>query len=381
MKKHVLLATGLAVLSTSAFATKARMEALGQDTDRGSYYLEDSRSVFLNAATLNNVKNYVVTEWGTANNTNTDSTSAPQAEGGFFREMGSFAYGLYLNNGINSQNDVRRGGNGYANAVAMGDTNFVSQDNRLDLFFAGDMGVKWGARLGYASGKNKTTFEAKNSFLGLGFGMEMGDLAAYANIDLKDESEGATAAGDKWEADTALNIGLSYKVAGMTVFADYDTVGAKYTASGAAAVETSRNTITVGVGKVHEVSSTARINMDLAYVNEKSEDKSTATTEVTDSRLPLTIGFEADATSWLTLRGSVSQAVIINKTETKTTSTTEATNANTTNVAAGATLNFGKLKVDGTIGTTDISRAGTANETGVLSTDNLLTKVAVHYWF
>ena len=90
---------------------------------------------------------------------------------------------------------------------------------------------------------------------------------------------------------------------------------------------------------------------------------------------PLTLGFEADATSWLVLRGSVSQNVLINKTETKGVS--KGTQANQTSVNAGATLNFGKLKVDGSIG----NAAGTGNQTGVLKTDDLLTRVGVHYWF
>jgi len=55
MKKSVLVVAGLAVLSTSAFASKARMEALGQGS-ASSLYLSDSRSVFLNAASLNDTK-------------------------------------------------------------------------------------------------------------------------------------------------------------------------------------------------------------------------------------------------------------------------------------------------------------------------------------
>ena len=80
MKKHIAIAAGLAVLSTSAFATKARMNALGQGDDRGSFYIQDSRNVFRNASEVNNMTNYVVTEWGTASNT-ADSVTAPHAEG------------------------------------------------------------------------------------------------------------------------------------------------------------------------------------------------------------------------------------------------------------------------------------------------------------
>ena len=45
MKKHIVVAAGLAVLSTGAFATVARMSALNQ-TAQGSYYIQDERNAF-----------------------------------------------------------------------------------------------------------------------------------------------------------------------------------------------------------------------------------------------------------------------------------------------------------------------------------------------
>jgi len=53
MKKTLVIAS-LAVLSTSAFASKARMEALGQG--QVSRYIMDTRSVFLNPAMVNEQK-------------------------------------------------------------------------------------------------------------------------------------------------------------------------------------------------------------------------------------------------------------------------------------------------------------------------------------
>ncbi|ATH09026.1 hypothetical protein BIY24_14045 [Halobacteriovorax marinus] len=367
MKKQVLIATGLAVLSTSAFASKARLEALGQNDDRGSFYVEDSRNIFRNAAKVNTFKNYITTEWGDA--AATDSASTPQAEGGFFREMGSFNYGVYMGSDIDAQNSSR--------------TNYQVHDNGLDLFFGGDMGVQWGARVHYASGntENAGTFKKEHSNFGLGLGMMMGDIEGYANIILSDESKGGAAAADKFEAN-GLNLGVSYNLNGNKLFVDYDADGFDNTVSGAK-TEQSNTAITVGVGRIHEVSSTARLNMDLKFVSEKEETKTAAsTTEDKYTALPLTIGFEADATSWLTLRGSVSQNIIINNEETKTTTTNKNTKANTTDVTAGATLNFGKLKVDGSIGTTSHARnAATQTENGTLALDNVLTRVGVTYWF
>lgn len=367
MKKQILIATGLAVLSTSAFASKARLEALGQDSSKGSFYVEDSRNIFRNASKVNTFKNYITTEWGTANDSS-DSATDPHAEGGFFREMGSFNYGVYMGSEIDSQNTARTG-------------SYQAHDNALDLFFGGDMGVQWGARLHYAASKDEqtTTYAKEHDNFGLGLGMMMGDIEGYANMTLSDESKGGASAGDKFESN-ALNIGASYNLNGTKLFVDYDKSGYDNTV-GTTKTEVTETEITVGAGRIHEVSSTARLNMDVAYVSEKDETKTGGTTtETKGSKLPLTLGFEADATSWLVLRGSITQNVFINST--KNNAGKKLTNANTTNVSAGATLNFGKLKVDGSIGTTDSNRAAaTASETGTLALDNVLTRVGVTYWF
>ena len=82
MKKHITLALGLVVLSGSAFASKARLEALGQNAD-GSQFLSDSRNVFLNAAHLNYHKDFVTFEWGDTNqeaaSDDIDSAATPKA--------------------------------------------------------------------------------------------------------------------------------------------------------------------------------------------------------------------------------------------------------------------------------------------------------------
>ena len=93
MKKQIVLATIATLATSSAWATKARMNALGQGQDRGSFYIQDTRNVFRNAARINQTNNYIVTEWGTAGSAGT--ASAPNAEGGFFKNAGAFNYGVY----------------------------------------------------------------------------------------------------------------------------------------------------------------------------------------------------------------------------------------------------------------------------------------------
>lgn len=148
MKKHLLIA-GLAVLSTSAYATTTRLSALGQDTTRGSFFIDDNYNVFRNAAYVNMYKNYTVTEWGDEDgNTN---TAKENLEGGFFREMGAFAYGVYFNNESDTAEGLSQGGSSFIDSGER----FKRATNGLDVFFGGDMGLQWGARLHYASSTDK----------------------------------------------------------------------------------------------------------------------------------------------------------------------------------------------------------------------------------
>lgn len=400
MKKHLLIA-GLAVLSTGAYATTARLQALGQDTTRGSFFIDDNYNVFRNAAYVNMYKNYVVTEWGSTNGALV--AAQEQLEGGYFREMGAFAYGVYFNNESSTAEGIAQG----ANPITGTDDDafvvdeFATSNNAIDLFFGGDMGVQWGARINYQSSKDKQTeaaatsvgsaYDAEHSALGVSLGIMMGDLGAYANIGIKNEytgsATGATDANqntDKLEGSGSLNLGVNYKLGDMRVFADYAKGGQEYTDASQTAYkkEWEATTMNIGVGHTHEVSSTARVFTELKYYSKSTEVKNLAangeTRESKDTNLPLTIGFEADANSWLTVRGSVSQTLpFLDKdefTDSDTTNTNdENTNGSSTAFAAGATLNFGKLKIDGII--------GNGTNTDELNTDTLMSKLAVHYHF
>lgn len=392
MKKQIVLATIATLATGSVYATKARMNALGQQQDRGSFYVNDTRNVFRNAARVNQMNNYVVTEWGTAGAAGTEE--APNAEGGFFKNAGSLSYGVYLGSDITEQvttdgfaDDLA----GTSTADAYSEAGFQARSNDLDLFIGGDMGVEWGARIHYANAKTEQAApasEKKHSNLELGLGMVMGDLNAYINYVISDDYEVASANEDKLEADGTMNIGLGYNWMDFTFFADYDKVGYEYKNGTAPAAATSRSVLNVGAGYTKEISSTSRMFTDISYRNTKAEDESATAAnvrEVSRSELPLTVGFETDATSWLTLRGSISQNIFLNSQKVKVGSAAEVSSSinNTTNVNAGATLNFGKLMIDGMIGTNSTAgTAGTANDdAGVLDLDRLMTQVAVHYWF
>jgi hypothetical protein len=378
MKRNVLVIAGLAVLSTNAFASKARVEALNQDSVRGSEYISDSRNIFRNPAMLNSMSNYVITEWGVG--AAADSATSPRAEGGFFREAGAFNYGLYLGN---NQGQTR-------------DAGFLSQTNAMDLFFSGDMGVQWGAKLHYAAQQDETAaaFKKKNNAFGLGLGVASGAFDAYLDLTLADKSEGETAAGDEFKTKPSFIVGGSYAMGGNTFFASYESNKSEQKI-GTTTTTNKDSEISVGAGRTWDINPTAKVFTDAKIVIGTTENTFNTTSQVASNpklksqAMPVTIGMEAEATSWLTLRGSVTQNVILGSQEEDSNLITVAagtakkkTIANSTNVSAGATLNFGKLKVDGVIGTTGAARNGAAAaEEGVLATDNLLTRVGVTYMF
>jgi hypothetical protein len=370
MRKQTLVIAGLALLSTSAFASKARLDALNGYDGAGKYYISDDANVFRNAATINTHKNYVTTEWGTG--ASTETQAAPRAEGGFFKDGGALAYGLYLGN--NGQGDDTR------------NANFQKQDNALDLFLGGDAGLQWGAKVHYANAKvdpgTAGSVVKKNTAFGLGLGVVAGAAEGYANVDLSDKSSGALLATDQWKQKPTFTVGGSYNMSGYTFFGEL--ASGKVEQNYASAASTIKSTdARVGVGHIMEINPTARIITDasVVYSLAKTEGSTAAlSTKTTDMTLPLTLGFEAEATSWLTLRGSVGQTVLLNNDKVESVTTSKKTLANTTTVNGGATLSFGKLAIDGLVGAT--SSAGVAgSKTGVLSTSNLLSRVGVTYNF
>jgi len=229
---------------------------------------------------------------------------------------------------------------------------------------------------------------------------------------IHDESEGASHKNDKFDADLGYKVGASYATHGWTFAGEYNKRGYEYTPSdplgdntGAGGSdnfsnrEHSRKEWWLAAGRTTEINDKARWFTDITFNRTKSEEKysrvntTVATndkvgfttnrpTQTTTYSLPLSIALEADATSWLTLRGSVAQNIYETSVDGDSIRTS---GTGATTVVAGATLNFGQLKVDGMIGN-DAAGAGSgasgATTTGgTLRLDSLLSRVAVHYWF
>lgn len=424
-KKQVLLVVGLAVLATPALATKARLEALGQDGQYGSFYVRDTRDVFGNPAYVTTHKDYVVMEVGAGQSS--DSSSDPRGEAGFFRGWGNFAYGLYLGNDQDFANRASDNFHMYnSSEITFGSTadkNFLAPDNTVSLFFGGDSGIQWGASF-YMS-RDKTNgdndgsqyfdynnsdsaklarVERKHLSYGTNLGAVIGNIEAYGRFAIHDKSEGALTTSDEFKADLGYTLGASYSMMGWTFAGEYASSGFEATAADAGSDgvgdddsftkrEQDSKTWWLGAGRVNEINDKARFFADFKFTRTSTEDKyahlSTITTfgHTNTSRptvtktysAPLTLGIEADATSWLTIRGSAKQNIW---STTLSADSVRTVQRNNIAVALGSTLNFGQLKIDGLIGT-DNDANGTASDSGngILRLDSLMSRIAAHYWF
>jgi len=323
MKKTLIVAAGLAVLSTSAFASKARMTALNQATSNGSYYMQDNRNIWRSAAALNDLGSHVTAEFGAS----AVSGAGGTANGGFFQSSGSLNYGLYLNETEN-----------------MGGVADVGTVNpaRADLFFAQN---NWGVRLGYESitvdnvGGSGETSEGTGFDFGVGYNMN--DLGLWLNYQ---PAVTNTVAGADADGEAAMNLGATYEMNDYTLFAEYISPNDDDSA------------IVLGAGRTYDVNA-GTMFYDVTLAN-------TTVGDDTDTDVSVAFGAEVKASDWLTWRLSLRQSVL--QTGDSETSTRD------TQLGAGASLTWGGMVVDGTI-----QNAGT----GALGTDQFLSTVSMTYMF
>jgi len=374
MKKQLVLVAGLAVLAAPAFASKARLAALGEDTN-GSFYINDNRNMFLNPSEVLNHKDLVTYEWGTAGAADTDGAS--NAEGGMIRAHGNMVYGVQFGRNL-SYDAGLEDFNGQG-----GLTDVYNATNALDLFVGGDAGIKWGVQLTYSSQKNDefadgvSTGKAETDVMDLRVGVGQGQWAAYLAYGIQGKTEHDDA---EVERKSPYEIGGSWKWDAYTAFAQYSS--AKFEGEvGAAEAETESKSMLIGVGRQDKLNDKATLFTKVSYVTTEEETTDFAA-DIDDKTkaIPVVIGLEYDAASWLALRASISQNVIVNETDEDG---DKSTNENTTDIATGATLKFGDLSVDGVIGTAgnDGIADNIGSEAGVLSTDRLMSRVSMTYRF
>lgn len=410
MKLQLTVALGLAVLATPAFATKARLQALGEDS-YGSAYINDNRNIWLNSAQVNNHKDLVTYEFG--GNVNQDSAETARGEGGAFKAMGNLVYGVQFGGASNTGNALRTGaGLVDVNVAGPGDVTVTGtglEENNIAVFVGGDMGLKWGANLEYARTAQEDATDSAES-MRTRLGVIMGDTQVYANINLINQAKGDYASNvgplagtAKFEGDLGYQVGAIHAMNGNTFFVDYRSfdMSSKLDGSITEKKDISSMQGEIGMGRVERLNDKTSLFVKGSYFMRDIENDHgrgsatavaffgglcdggaiTACKEYKTSRVPVVIGLETEAASWLTLRGSVTQVVW----GTNEVNGSESTVRNSTAINAGATLKFGELSVDGVVGTADaattVAGENTAAGNGTLRTDNLMSRVAMTYRF
>ncbi len=404
MKKIILSAVALSTLSMSAYASKARILALGDETE-DNFYVMDSRYIFTNSSYAADFADQVMLEWGgtgSASAGTLDQDKDPKAMGGFLKKSGAYTYGAYLGNESNVSSFLRI-------LASSTDTVLQTADNQIDVFVAGGADMKWGFNFLYAGAETKETNKEtiKDSAMAMRLGAHQDNWDGFANISLKSESENKNGTGKpKFEGKLGFQLGGSYTMNDVKFHGSYKKFDWEQTLSDVK-TDGGFTRMDLGFGRTYKVADEGKVFARVQYTKLNVELKYAAgTAELDRTVMPLIIGYEGKATSWLTLRGSVSHNLHSKVKSTKlgsviqgaattaalqnsaltayngSTTDGESTIANSTSVNAGATLEFGALSIDGFVGTTDLNRAATAeSKKGVLATDNLLTRVGMTYKF
>ncbi len=406
--KHLVLLCVLSFISGSVYATKARLQALGEDKN-GSYYIADDRDIFLNSSTVNNFENLAVLEWGSdkasPNTYNNDANSPYDLEGkakpmgGFLAKMGGFVAGIFLGNESDTATLLR-------NSVG-GTENMVQDDRKLDLFFGADMGIKWGVNLAYSS---QDLVDGGNAYKGNSLATRLGvtdEMWGFlANVSIKNEAERdfTPAGGAQFDGGLGLQLGGNVNLMDYTFYAEWEKNKWDGDVNGSAVagtVEGSYNGLELGVGRQAEITDKITLFTRLFYTSTKLELDNSLTTGLTDDpeakvySVPLVIALEAKAFYWLTLRGSIQQHLFGRSKVNNVTSNEGILYSSTTGTAiegtfgvdgkrnvlnstvarVGATIHFGDLHLDGLLGVSGNDTSSTFN------TDNLLARAAFRYNF
>ena len=347
MKLHmslIILATIATLFSSPAHATKARLQAL-----QGARFLTDTQLVFENPAQIMHLGNYVTYELG-----GTTSSANPKSEGGLIKDFFGGKGGVYLGH-MSLEQSTFRAANG-----------FLLEENPVELFWGMN---NWAVSLGYSSSDKKTTAEKQQTVVAR-FGIDTEVMEIWANAEFiskadngNDEYKGApllSVGGEMhMENDLYLNGKIQYGQIENTitnVSTDTDLLGAEV-----AFLDRSIKTEDASI----------YFGPQLRYVEAKVGSQKVSTFE-----LPLYIGMDSKALSWLVTRASVSQNFIIGSTKDETAGAAPAnesdTIGNNTTVATGIGINWNSLTLDATF-------AGST--TGQFNGNSILANLALVYSF
>lgn len=351
MKKMTII-VAVALCATSAFASKARLKAL-----QSAGHLSDSRDVISVKPDQALVHGEFVSLETSANTSGANDT-APNGEGGFVRKINdTSAMGAWL--GAKSESLA-------TSALSLAGSTQTIQ-NPLNLYYASKAGdMSWGVGLNYSNFENKSN---NNKASSMGLNASIASTAGWdAQLGLGLTGEATVANATKYEQKSPAFISGGYWLDTMYLFGKYAMTGgkAKNIAAGTTTRDRDYNAIEVGVVNSHKKDG-ADFFYGVSYL--MTTDKIKDGDKVEGTSLPVILGIEADATSWMVLRGSIKQNILLgsSKTTPATGAAAEINLQDNTTVAAGLGMKLGKFMVDGSLAATSTSSGRFGSDTGFLS--------------
>ena len=213
MKKVLVVVVALA--SMNAFATRARVNALGN-----SPHLIDTQTVYSNPADMMMMGDYVTMESGVTG----AAAANGNAEGMVTRSMGDSKMGLAL--GHQSANASAWSLRALSGLTFAPGTAMKSQQNPVEFSYgmkSADMA--WAATLVYSNYNDKTATAEKESSMGIRTGLRMGALDAKLNLGLMNTYENAAAG--KFKGNMGITAGAGYTMDNLYVSGELTMVGFK----------------------------------------------------------------------------------------------------------------------------------------------------------
>jgi hypothetical protein len=351
----LLLALGLGM---QAHATRARLRALQQDPN-GSYYINDTRNIFLNPAQIATLKDHANFEWGQTERDGTEDKNA-DAEGGFVMEAGAGKIGAQVGR-VNRFSRMIRFVNDalpdLGTAVVAG--SFAEGQNSIDMMYGGGDALRWGAGLALtrSSMSRAAGLEADTQAIEFRGGMNTDAWEAFGSMLIGAQTDvelGGTTG--QLQENLGLSAGGGFQLnPNMRVYGklNYDPFEAQRKDD---TVEYDGKSLGLSGGFVQfrnfENNGRFFYSVEFDYLSVKADDAKPANVDEEFSRftLPLSLGVEADAREWLRLRASVRQNVLIGRvkhTAGTATGSFKFDNApNDTSVAFGAGTSLNRFNFD-----------------------------------
>ncbi len=388
--KTALLITAALLTAATANASQSRLSALGSPN-----HVNDVQDVFSEPSKVMMFNDVTTFEWGAT----TPGTGAPRAQGGFIKKMDDSAFGIYIGRKatafqlsmFGSTASGSGGGINGAGATA-GFTDMTTADvNPFDIFYGMGMGdMKVGLGLHYSNYDKKSTTIAKSNVMGLTASAYTDMWAAQLGLGLAGTASKDTgAAEDKVTADSSMNLKGTYNMDTMNVWLEYNATGAKASVDTVETAKFTYSDTSIGFGNSWKKDG-ADLYYQIAYKmrTEKNAPTTGGENKYEDTTMPLLIGVEAEAASWLVLRGSVTQNFFLGSKKTTTGGTAGESDSIADSMVTSAGLGFkwGKFMLDGSLHAASTGRLSLASDGGTGTAvagdgtgDKFLTNAALTY--